>query len=130
VQLVFLLMAAQAADPGPAAEAPAEAADRPRLLLQSSACPDPGPDGEIVICGRGGSSDRYRIPVIFRDQDEPGRRPGGIGPVSLDDEPYAPCGIFHGQRRCNKAEAALHGYGNGRNPISVVGRIIGEVVED
>ena len=125
MQLVFMLMAASALHPP---DAPA--ADRPRLLLQSAVCPGSGPDGEIVICGRGGNNDRYRIPVRFRDEDEPGQRLGGIGPASLHDEPYAPCGIFQGQRRCNKAEAALHGYGNGRNPVAVVGRIIGEIVEE
>jgi hypothetical protein len=34
--------------------------------------------------------------------------------------PVAPCGIFAGERRCSKREAAQYGYGDGRNPLTVL----------
>jgi hypothetical protein len=37
--------------------------------------------------------------------------------------PTAPCGIFAGERRCSKREAAQYGYGEGRDPITVLTRL-------
>ena len=121
MQLIFLMLAAQAAGADAAQDA---TASQPPLLLDTNVCaPADAPD-EIVICGRGQDDKRYRIPEMFRGLSEPGDRAPGIGPVSLDANPFAPCGIFQGERRCNKDEAALYGYGNGRNPLAVAGRII------
>lgn len=43
--------------------------------------------------------------------------------------PAAQCGIFTGQRRCTKREAARYGYGDGRNPITMLARLAKQVVD-
>ena len=123
---MFLILAAQAVG---ADAAQGGTVSQPPLLLDTNVCAVADAPDEIVICGRRQGDERYRIPEMFRGQREPGERLPGIGPVSLDDNPFAPCGIFQGERRCNKDEAALYGYGNGRNPLAVAGRIIDELSE-
>lgn len=39
--------------------------------------------------------------------------------ASTEAGPPARCGIFAGERHCSKEEAALFGFGNGRDPLSV-----------
>jgi hypothetical protein len=48
-------------------------------------------------------------------------------PLSAGD--FAPCGIFQGERRCGKREAAQYGYGNGRDPITVAAKVIGALTD-
>ena len=128
MQLIMLLMAAQSAASAPP-PAPGDGASvRQSLNLDLNDCPT-SPSGEIVICGRRRDSDRYRIPERFRNETERGDRQSGIGPVSLDPNPFAPCGIFQGERRCNKRDMADYGYGNGRNPIAVGARVLGDIVD-
>jgi hypothetical protein len=127
VQLILLLIAAQSAAPETApGQTGSEAVLQFRILSQLTTCSASDPD-EIVVCGRRGGDERYRIPKILREEEEPGRRIAGHGAASLDAEPYAPCGIFEGQRKCNKADAAHFGYGNGRDPITVARKIIAEI---
>jgi hypothetical protein len=128
VQLIILLMAAQSVASPPLAEQGEHSSVRPPLVLDLNDCP-PSDSGEIVVCGRPRGPERYRIPERFRNDRQPGDRIGGIGPVSLDPNPFAPCGIFQGERRCNKRDMADYGYGNGRNPIAVGARIIGELTD-
>ena len=124
MQLFLILAAAQVGAP---AEGAAGALLQHRILPLPDACGQPDRGEEIVICGRPDRQERYRVPEEFRDQAEPGQRIRGIGTASLDAEPFAPCGIFQGQRRCSKADAAEFGYGNGRDPITVAGKIIAEI---
>jgi hypothetical protein len=124
--LLSLLAAASSPDAEPARE------DRPGLspiLPRLDPCLRPDRDEEIVVCGRRDRSDRYRLPPSLRGEAEAGRRIPGLGPPTIDAEPHAPCGIFQGQRKCSKADAAEFGYGNGRDPITVVGKIVSELGE-
>ena len=89
--------------------------------------PDRSCDGsrtdEIVVCGsRGAEADRYRLPLPV-DEDpirRAGNRAGEIPGATLDPGAIGPCGIFQGQRRCSKAEAAKDGLGGGKDPISAL----------
>jgi hypothetical protein len=79
---------------------------------------------EIVVCGSrdAGEGDRYRLPLPF-DQEAmrgSGNRRGEVPGASLDPSVIGPCGIFQGQRRCSRAEAAKDGVGGGKDPISAL----------
>ncbi len=130
MQLILIFMAVQSAAPEAEPEQIAGGAIlQPRILPSLNRCSAPGASEEIVVCGRRGGKERYRIPKEFRDQPEPGRRIAGLGSASLDAQPYAPCGIFQHQRKCSKADAAHFGYGNGRDPITFGGKIIAELLD-
>ena len=79
---------------------------------------------EIVVCGsRGaGEADRYRLPLPAEEDSTRGSgNPRGEVPgASLDPSVIGRCGIFQGQRRCSKAEAAKDGLGGGKDPISAL----------
>lgn len=79
---------------------------------------------EIIVCGsRGdGEADRYRLPLpVEGDANRrAGNRRGEAPGASLEPTVLGPCGIFQGQRRCSKAEAATDGYGGGRDPLSAL----------
>ena len=121
--LSLLLIAVQFAAPG------SEPIEEQRILPQLDRCSRSEEEDEIVVCGRRNAGDRYRIPENFRDEPEPGRPVRGTGTAALDDKPFAPCGIFEGQRRCNKADSAEFGYGRGRDPITAAGKIISEIAD-
>lgn len=88
-------------------------------------CSDSAITDEIVVCGA--RQDRYRLPLpVKRSSGERGRGEASTGTTALT--PAAPCGIFEGQRRCSKKEAAQYGYGNGRDPITVLGRVAGKIL--
>jgi hypothetical protein len=76
---------------------------------------------DIVVWG--GRKDRYRLPLPderTQTADMPPRNtPGGMAALT----PAARCGIFAGERRCSKQEAARYGYGQGRDPITVFSRL-------
>ena len=81
-----------------------------------------GSDGaEIVVCGQ--KRDHYRLPLpVERGQQGDRARgdvPNGIAAIT----PAAPCGIFAGERRCNKREAAQYGYGDERDPFTVLAEL-------
>ena len=81
-------------------------------------------EAELVVCGSRSEQERYRLPL--RDEQRSGdrfdRRAGDLPRASLETS-NAPCGIFEGQRRCSKADAAEFGYGNGRDPLTLARRI-------
>jgi hypothetical protein len=130
VTTIWLMLAAQAAAHGAtSAEVGNGAPFALRIVPEAPECAQPGEIDDIVVCGRKGSGERFRVPQELREQAEPGRRIPGVGPGSLDAQPFAPCGIFAGQRQCSKAEATHFGYGNGRDPISVTGKIIAEIAD-
>ena len=90
-----------------------------RLRIDPAGCAADEDGDTVVVCGRSGS--RYRLPLPNDTRPvEPVRASGAQTLV-----PHAPCGIFAGQRRCGKAEAAQYGYGEGRDPITVAGRLLG-----
>jgi hypothetical protein len=84
---------------------------------------------EIVICGSGRNDDRYRLPLRGELVDEDARRSeerlGGVAALSSG----APCGIFAGERRCRKAEAAKYGYGGGRDPLTIVTKLADKLID-
>lgn len=97
----------------------------PGKLSVIATCSDSAVTDEIVVCGA--RQDRYRLPLpVERSSAERGRGEASTGTTALT--PAAPCGIFEGQRRCSKKEAAQYGYGNGRDPITVLGRIAGKLL--
>jgi hypothetical protein len=120
--LAFALMAAPSS-----LAAQSLAADTP-IIARTSPCAT-GPEGEIVVCGRRQDDESYRLPPSFRDRRQPGDRVSGLPSASLDTGAHAECGIFQHQRRCNKADAAEFGYGNGRDPISVIAKIVSEAAQ-
>ncbi len=93
--------------------------DRLTAVRRCRAEADPG---DVVVCGR--SPDRYRLPLpAERDTAPDSHTPGEPGSALAAITPAAPCGIFAGERRCGKAEAARYGYGGGRDPVTVLTRL-------
>ena len=102
-----------------------EALARSRVLPSLDRCrPDRAGD-EIIVCGRRGGDDRYRLPRTGEvdPADRHRRVPGEIARASAEPLSFAPCGIFAGQRRCGKQEMLDYGYGGGRDPLTVAGKL-------
>ena len=90
--------------------------DRLTVVQHCTGSVDPA---DVVVCGR--SSDRYRLPLpAERDPFLDARVRGEPGSALSAITPAAPCGIFAGERRCGKVEAARYGYGGGRDPVSLL----------
>lgn len=82
---------------------------------------------EIVVCGTKQQS--YRLPFP-NDRELDYDRPRDEALTSTDAlRPAGRCGIFEGERRCNKKEATDYGYGSGRDPITVLSRVVQEMVD-
>ncbi|MBB4610422.1 hypothetical protein [Sphingomonas yabuuchiae] len=79
---------------------------------------------EVVVCGRRGASDRYRIPPSVRsmDTEADGAGNGLSGTQVLGG--VGPCGMFADQRRCSHSEAREAGYGGGRDPLTFGAKIL------
>lgn len=123
-------MALQAAQPLPdAATFDLAKIDKSHELSNMSViarCSQSTSSGEIVVCGA--RQDRYRLPLpVERPSAERERGQAQTGTAALT--PAAPCGIFEGQRRCSKKEAAQYGYGNGRDPITALSRVAGKIFD-
>lgn len=90
-------------------------------------CGDAVSPEDIVVCG--GKRDRYRLPLPSEPAPSPnhvrGEPPNGMAALT----PASRCGIFAGERLCNKREAAKHGYGQGRNPVTVLSRLAQKIVD-
>jgi hypothetical protein len=128
--LMWLAMALQAAQPLPDTAAfELSKIDKPRETPKLSViarCADTPSSDEIVVCGA--RQDRYRLPLLVeRLSAERGRGETQTGLAALT--PAAPCGIFAGQRRCSKKEAAEYGYGQGRDPISVAVKVASKLLD-
>lgn len=89
----------------------------------SHQCAPPSGKDEIVVCGS--RPDRFRLPL----REEP---VAGLGLGYVSGEAMAPagvlvpsggCGIFAGEHPCSHAEAAQYGYGQGRDPLSLLVRL-------
>lgn len=82
-------------------------------------------NGEIVVCGDRDRDARYRLPLpTVREVGEQGAVIGEVPAPSAQDPFLSGCGIFRGQRRCPKQEAESYGYGRGRDPLTLVGRLV------
>ena len=98
-----------------------ETAGRPIVLPRiTPSCGGPGSGDDIVVCGA--RSDRFRLPLpVERSDDAPVK--GELATPLAVITPRADCGLFAGQRTCNKREAARYGYGQGRDPATLLGRL-------
>ena len=90
----------------------------------------PAANGDVVVCG--GKPDRYRLPFPVEgdrsdEAADTSRATAGSGMAAMT--PAGRCGIFAGERRCGKADAAGYGYGGGRDPITVVTRLATRLVD-
>lgn len=110
-----MLLAMQAVTPG----------DIPPSLSALTRCDPAAVGDDIVVCAD--HRDRYRLPL-------PAERPApedfvdharGIAVLT----PPGRCGMFAGEHRCRKAEMRLYGYGGGRDPVTVLGRLARTVVD-
>ena len=106
---------------------------RPLLILSTisrEGCPK-GSEDDVIVCGRRDDDERYRLPL----RDDRGSYSPYAGPIG--DAPRAtrdlfvsgPCGVFAGQRRCDKAEATAQGLGGGRDPISTTVAIVSHLLD-
>lgn len=103
-----------------------QAATLPPLRLTQEGCTSAGTD--VVVCGK--RSDRYRLPLPAERDVPDDRRTVGEPPSPMAAiTPNARCGIFAGERRCSKREAAGYGYGNGRDPVTLLGRVADAIVD-
>lgn len=128
--LMWLIMALQAAQPLPDTTAfELSRIDKPHAAPKLSViarCEDTASSEETVVCGA--RQDRYRLPLpVERPSTERGRDEVQTGMAALT--PAAPCGIFAGQRRCSKQEAAEYGYGQGRDPLTLAVKLAGKVLD-
>lgn len=81
--------------------------------------------GEILVCGDRDRDARFRLPLpTAREVGEEGALIGEVPAPSVQDPFLSGCGIFRGQRRCSKREAEAYGYGRGRDPVTLVGRLV------
>lgn len=82
---------------------------------------------EVVVCGSR-NREQYRIPRELRGP--PPSTDGAIRPrIAFDANGLAPCGLFQGERRCGRREAAQYGYVAGRDPLTFVRKLIGQIVD-
>lgn len=92
----------------------------PQALAVVSKCRDGGEPDEVVICGS--RPDRFRLPLPNERESSgltvrsPGDALAGMAALTAPGR----CGMFEGERRCSKAEAAQYGYGRGRDPITLL----------
>lgn len=102
--------------------ATAPAFDLATVPRPGQATSETGPAGEAEVVVRARDPNRHRLPLpIERDPDA--RRDGEPASAVAAITPTGRCGIFAGERRCGKAEAARHGYGDGRDPATFLGKL-------
>lgn len=103
--------------------------DKSREMSKQSViakCGDTASSGEIIVCGA--RQNQYRLPLpVERSSAERVRGEALTGMAALT--PAAPCGIFEGQRRCSKKEAAEYGYGQGRDPLTIAVKLVGKLID-
>ena len=114
-----------AALPAAAQSAAEQALANSRVLPLIDPCASPGSGNEVVVCGRRDGQERYRLPQTGESEAFAiGRRVPGEAPrASAEPLSIASCGIFAHQRRCGKREMAEFGYGGGRDPLTVAGKL-------
>jgi hypothetical protein len=121
---LWLIVALQAAQSGSTESSfDLAASSKPVELTTAKRCSEGASRGEIVVCG--GRDSRYRLPLPNERQPLERGEQAGRGALT----PAGSCGIFAGERRCNKGEAAEFGYGEGRNPITMLVRLTKKVAD-
>ena len=121
VVLMLILQSAGAALPIDFDLAQLPARDRLAILQRCAAA---STSADIIVC----ASRHDRTPMAAAEgwanpDDEPddARVTRGTGMAALT--PVGACGMFAGQRDCNKAEMRHFGYGRGRDPVTFVGKL-------
>lgn len=97
-------------------------AARPTSARPTSGCEAQRSGDEVIVCG--GRRRNYRLPL--RDSRRTaGERVRGEPATAADVlAGSGRCGLFAGERRCTtRTEAAAFGYGEGRDPITVLTRV-------
>jgi len=90
----------------------------------------PARDNELVICGDPDRGTRYRLPLPRATSPAEAGAVAGEAPRASAEDPFlSGCGIFRGQRRCSKREAEAYGYGAGRDPVTLVGRLVTKLAD-
>lgn len=107
-----------------AADTVERALARTRALV-ADPCKQAGPE-EIVICGSKSQGDAYRVPLAEEDGEvfNTRARQGEVPNASADRLNAKGCGIFEGERRCGRKEMELYGYLRGRDPVSVLTKLV------
>lgn len=126
VVLMLILQSAGATLPVDFDLAHLPARDRLAILRR---CGTTSTSSDIIVC----ASHHDRTPVPAADgwanpDDEPddARVTRGTGMAALT--PVGACGMFAGQRDCNKAEMRHFGYGRGREPVTFVGKLASKLL--
>ena len=107
----------------------AEQPHHPVKIETRTGCAKRRQENEIIVCGI--NPDKYRLPLPNeREQDQAddhvrGEAPSGSAVLAGSGR----CGMFQGERRCSKAEAARYGYGQGRDPLSVLIKLETKLVD-
>ncbi len=115
--------------------APVQGQSIDRILVAAAerdAARNCGPAGqdELIVCGDRDAGARYRLPLpTVRNPAEAGAVIGEIPPPSVENPFLSGCGLFRGQRRCAQREAEAHGYGGGRDPVTLIGRLVTKAVD-
>lgn len=124
---LLLSIALRAAQSGPAATTfDLARSANPAKPTTTARCDGPASPDEIIVCGS--RRDRNRLPLPLERQSADrvrGEAPTGLAALT----PPAPCGMFAGERRCTNSEAAAFGYGNGRDPVTVLTRVVKKIAE-
>ena len=80
----------------------------------------------MIVCARDASRHRLPLPV----EPDPDARTGGPPASAVAAiTPAARCGIFAGERRCGRAEAARYGYGEGHDPVTFLGKLASAIAD-
>lgn len=101
-----------------------QALARTRAML-ADPCERPHPD-EIVVCARKSQGQAYRVLPGEEDGEifDSRARRGEVPNASADRLNGKGCGIFEGERRCGRKEMELYGYLRGRDPLSVLTKLV------
>ncbi len=97
-----------------------------KLLPEARGC-ESGEGSDVVVCARNDARHRLPLPAERDTGTRDGPVRGEAQRASIDGS--APCGIFSGQRNCNKAEAARYGYGGGRDPVTVGAKALRKIFD-
>ena len=98
-----------------------------RMTVLDRGCVETTEADTITVCG--GRKDRYRLPLPDDREPAANAAPLDRGSGSAALRPSGRCGMFAGERRCGKAEARAYGYGDGRDPVTLAGRLLTTLAE-
>lgn len=95
-----------------------QAIDNAHRQFSIKGCKDSTSSDEIVVCASDNAKYRLPLPVDPPPPDE--HVPGEFSRTPLDALITRQCGVFQGQRRCNRRDLRAFGYGGGSVPIRLL----------